>query len=49
RVISIAIYEHVETLAYDQANVLSAGLLIFSFVVLLGVYIVNRSIPINRY
>ncbi|NNC64574.1 MAG: molybdate ABC transporter permease subunit [Gammaproteobacteria bacterium] len=49
RVISIAIYEHVETLAYDQANVLSAGLLIFSFVVLLAVYIVNRSVPINRY
>ncbi len=49
RVISIAVYEHVETLAYDQANVLSAGLLIFSFVVLLAVYIVNRSMPINRY
>ena len=49
RVISIAVYEQVETLAYDQANVLSAGLLIFSFVVLLGVYIANRSIPINRY
>lgn len=49
RVISIAIYEHVETLAYDQANVLSTGLLIFSFVVLLAVYVVNRSIPVNRY
>ncbi len=49
RVISIAVYEHVETLAYDQANVLSAALLIFSFVVLLTVYIVNRSIPVNRY
>ena len=42
RVISIAIYEHVETLAYDRANVLSAGLLAFSFVVLLVVYTINR-------
>jgi molybdate transport system permease protein len=42
KVISIAIYEHVETLAYDRANVLSAGLLTFSFVVLLVVYTINR-------
>jgi molybdate transport system permease protein len=48
QVISIAVYEHVETLAYDQANALAAGLLIFSFVVLLAVYTVNRTIPINR-
>jgi len=45
KVISIAIYEHVETLAYDQANALSAGLLIFSFVVLLVVYTINRKVP----
>ena len=43
KVISIAIYEHVETLAYDEANILSAGLLIFSFLVLLVVYVINRS------
>jgi molybdate transport system permease protein len=48
QVISIAIYEHVETLAYDQANVLSAGLLLFSFLVLFAVYTVNRYSPINR-
>ena len=48
KVISIAIYEQVETLSYTQAHYLSAGLLIFSFVVLLGVYIINRRIPINR-
>jgi len=48
QVISIAVYEHVETLAYDQANLLAAGLLIFSFVVLLAVYAVNRTMPINR-
>ncbi len=48
KVISIAIYEQVETLSYAQAHYLSAGLLIFSFVVLLGVYVINRRIPINR-
>ena len=48
KVISIAIYEHVETLTYGQAHVLSAGLLIFSFVVLLSVYVINRRIPVNR-
>ncbi len=45
KVISIAVYEHVETLAYDQANALSAGLLAFSFVVLLVVYTINRKAP----
>ena len=49
KVVSIAIYEHVETLTYAQAHWLSAGLLSFSFVVLLGVYIVNRRVPINRF
>jgi molybdate transport system permease protein len=42
RVISIAIYENVETLRYAEAHVLSALLLAFSFVVLLIVYIFNR-------
>jgi molybdate transport system permease protein len=45
KVISIAVYEHVETLAYDQANILAAGLLVFSFLVLLAVYILNRAAP----
>ena len=49
KVISIAIYEQVETLSYAQAHYLSAGLLTFSFVVLLGVYVINRRIPINRF
>jgi molybdate transport system permease protein len=47
KVISIAIYEHVETINYASAHVLSAGLLIFSFVVLLIVYTVNRRFPIH--
>ena len=48
RVVSIAIYEHVETLSYGQAHALSAALLLFSFSVLLGVYIFNRRLPVNR-
>ncbi|MGI9259891.1 MAG: molybdate ABC transporter permease subunit [Gammaproteobacteria bacterium] len=48
KVVSIAIYEQVETLTYAQAHYLSAGLLAFSFVVLLSVYVINRRIPINR-
>ncbi|HIA01601.1 MAG TPA: molybdate ABC transporter permease subunit [Myxococcales bacterium] len=42
RVISIAIYEHVETLQYAAAHSLSLALLGFSFVVLLAVYTLNR-------
>lgn len=42
RVVGIAIYEHVETLNYPAAHLLSAGLLIFSFVVLVLVYALNR-------
>lgn len=42
RVISIQIYEHVETLNYAAAHILSAGLLLFSFLVLLFVYTTNR-------
>lgn len=48
KVVSIAVYEHVETIDYAQAHALSAGLLAFSFVVLLAVYIINRRIPIAR-
>lgn len=42
QVLSIAIYEHVEVLDYATAHTLSAGLLFFSFVVLLLVYGVQR-------
>jgi molybdate transport system permease protein len=48
KVISIAIYEHVETLDYAQAHVLAAGLLVFSFIVLLSVYTLNRRMPLVR-
>ncbi len=42
RVLSIAIYDHVETLAYGQAHLMSAGLLLLSFGLLLVVHLVNR-------
>ena len=35
RVLSVAIYEHVEAIEYGQAHLLSAGLVVFSFLVLL--------------
>ena len=38
RVLSIAIYEHVETLNYDAAHAMALGLLVFSFVSLWSVY-----------
>lgn len=47
RVISIAIYEHVETLNYGQAHTLAAGLLAFSFVVLLFIYTANKQHPVR--
>lgn len=47
RVLSIAIYEHVETLQYGEAHVLAGGLLIFSFLVLVLVYGINRENPLH--
>lgn len=42
QVVSIAIYEHVEALAYPQAHVLAGLLLAISFLVLLLVNLANR-------
>ncbi|NIQ02018.1 MAG: molybdate ABC transporter permease subunit [Nitrospinaceae bacterium] len=47
KVVSIAIYDHVEALEYSQAHWLSGGLLLFSFVVLLIVYAFNRRLPVH--
>ena len=47
RVISIAIYEHVETLNYGDAHSLSAGLMLFAFLVLMFVYTRRRGGRIN--
>ncbi len=45
QVLSIAIYEHVEVLDYGSAHTLSVGLLLFTFIVLLAVYFINRRFP----
>lgn len=47
RVVSIAIYEQVETLRYGEAHVLAGGLLAFSFCVLVAVYALNRRYPLH--
>ncbi len=49
RTVSIAIYEHVESLDYAEAHMLSAGLLIFSFVVLVAVYALNRRVRVRVF
>ena len=41
RVLSVTIYDHVESLEFTQAHYLSAGLLVFSFIVLLLLYLFN--------
>lgn len=47
KVLSIAIYDHVEVLEYTQAHFLSGFLLILSFLILTVVYTANRRIPIH--
>jgi len=41
RVVSVQIYDHVEALEYPQAHGLAGAMLVFSFVVLLGLYVFN--------
>ncbi|MGV6827442.1 MAG: molybdate ABC transporter permease subunit [bacterium] len=42
QVVSIAIYDHVEALAYGQAHWLAGLLLLLSFVLLISVYVLKR-------
>ncbi|PCM43008.1 molybdate ABC transporter permease subunit [Marinobacter sp. ANT_B65] len=41
KVLSVAIYDHVESLEYAQAHWLAAGMVVFSFVVLVVLYSLN--------
>ncbi|KAA3653770.1 MAG: molybdate ABC transporter permease subunit [Proteobacteria bacterium] len=41
RVVAIQIYDHVEALEYTQAHWLAGGMLLFSFVVLLALHLLN--------
>jgi molybdate transport system permease protein len=47
KVLSTTIFDHVETMEFAQAHAISACMLIFSFLVLLGVYVANRRFPIH--
>lgn len=47
-VLSIALYNHVEALEYTQAHIMAGGLLLFSFVVLVTVYSLNRRFETPR-
>ena len=42
RVVSVQIYDHVEALEYTQAHWLAGGMVLFSFVVLLGLNLTRR-------
>jgi molybdate transport system permease protein len=42
RVLSVAIYDHVETLNWSQAHILSAGMLFFSFAVIYTMYLLDK-------
>ena len=45
RVVSVQIYDHVEALEYGQAHALAATMLLFSFIVLLCLYVFQRKNP----
>ena len=47
RVVSIAIYDHVETLEYGQAHVLAIMLLGFAFVAMLFMYVANHRLKVK--
>jgi molybdate transport system permease protein len=47
RVLSTTVFDHVEVMEYAQAHTISAFMLIFSFLMLLGVYVANRKFPIH--
>jgi molybdate transport system permease protein len=44
KVLSVAIYDHVEALEYGQAHWLAAGMLVFSFLVLLVLYSTQKRV-----
>jgi molybdate transport system permease protein len=41
RVVSVQIYDHVEAMDYAAAHGLAAGMVVFSFLVLLALYLLN--------
>ena len=47
RVVSIALYDHVETLDYASAHALALGLVAASLSVLVAVFLINRQYPVH--
>ena len=47
RVVSVAIYENVETQRFADAHALSLVLIAFSFLILVAVYSLNRKFPVS--
>jgi molybdate transport system permease protein len=48
RVLSVAIYDHVEATEFADAHRLAAGMVVFALVVLVTLYVVNRPRPEER-
>lgn len=48
RVLSTAVYDHVEAMEYSQAHALAAGLLLFSFLIMLLLYAVNQRLQRDK-
>jgi molybdate transport system permease protein len=48
KVLSVTIYDHVEALEYHHAHLLAAGMLTFSFVVLVVLYLLNSRLSRAR-
>ena len=44
KVLSIAIYDYVETLRWAEAHVLAGGMLVFAFVVILAMFLFEKRI-----
>jgi len=47
KVISVAIYDHVEALEFQEAHLLSAGMLVFSFIVVASMYVLEKRIGVK--
>ena len=48
KVLSVAIYDHVETLEYDRAHLLAGGMVVFSFLVLWTLYALSGRLDRGR-
>jgi molybdate transport system permease protein len=48
KVLSIAIYDYVETLQWDEAHLLSAGMVVFSFLVVAATMLIDRQMRRSR-